>query len=297
MVSPAVVGGPGAESTPDYLVVGNVTKDLTPDGYVIGGTVSFSSIAAQRMGKRAAVLTRCESLPELRQFLESQGVALVRVTSDVTTTFENVYTREGRTQQLRAVAPPIPPEALPLAWRSAAVVHLGPIAQEVPAELADYFPPASVIGATPQGWLREWDESGRVRPTPWTDAEAVLSRVDALIFSAEDVGGDLTLVRRYCEMAKLAVVTDHRNGCTVWEAGRQERFPAFEVEEIDPTGAGDTFATAFLIRYGDTRDAAGAARFANCAASFVVGAIGPSGLPSVEQIEERLRTGTLRETA
>ena len=284
---------------PDYLVIGHVTKDVLPTGgYTIGGTVSFSSLTAQRLGKRAAVLTRCERLTDLRQYLESQGVALHRVPADVTTTFENVYRSGARTQRIGPVAPAIPADAVPVAWRNATVVHLGPVSQEVPAEIADSFPATSTIGVTPQGWLREWDESGRVRNgAAWRNAEAVLARVDALIFSAEDVGGDEALVARYCGMAKLAVVTDHHNGCTVWQGGAQEHFPAYEVEEMDPTGAGDVFATSFLLRFGDTQDAADAARYANCAASFVVEGQGIAVLPTPDQVAERLRTGTLRSAA
>jgi len=288
---------PVAESeVPDYLVIGHVTKDLTPDGgYVIGGTVSFSSLTAQRLGKRAAVLTRCERLPDLREFLESQGVALHRVAAEETTTFENVYLDGARTQRIGPVAPPIPADAVPAAWRDAAVVHLGPVSQEVPAEIADSFPASTTIGVTPQGWLREWDESGRVHNgAPWRNAEAVLARVDALIFSAEDVGGDEHLVERYCSMAKLAVVTDHRNGCTTWYGGARRHFPAFDVAEVDPTGAGDVFATAFLLRYGETQDPAEAAHYANCAASFVVEGRGIAVLPTPEQVAERLQTGKLR---
>jgi 1D-myo-inositol 3-kinase len=281
---------------PDYLVIGHVTKDVTSDGgYVLGGTVSFSSLTAQRLGRRAAVLTRCERLPDLREYLETQGVALHRVPADVTTTFQNVYKDGHRTQRIGPVAPPVPADSVPPAWRNASVVHLGPVSQEVPAEIADSFPPSTTIGVTPQGWLREWDESGRVRNgTPWNNAAAVLARVDALIFSAEDVGFDDALVSKYCDMAKIAVVTDHRNGCTVWQGGKRQRHPAFDVPEVDPTGAGDVFATAFFLRYGESQDADDAARFANCTASFVVEVVGLSLLPTRDMVEDRLKTGRLR---
>jgi 1D-myo-inositol 3-kinase len=280
--------------TPEYLVVGHVTKDVVADGgYVLGGTVTFSSLTAQRLGKRAAVLTRCEALPELDEVL--RDVAVLRLPSDVTTTFENVYEGGARTQHIREVAAPIPADAVPEAWLAAPVVHLGPIAQEVPADLAESFPRGTVIGITPQGWLRSWDESGLVlNGAPWQNAEHVLSVVDVLIFSPEDVSGDLDLVRRYCEMSRLAVVTDDRNGCTVWLSGRQEHHPAFQVNAIDPTGAGDVFATAFMLRYGETRDPSDAAHFANCAASFVVEGRGATVMPTLEQVQRRLVEGKLR---
>ncbi|MDQ3701103.1 MAG: PfkB family carbohydrate kinase, partial [Chloroflexota bacterium] len=257
MTTPSPAGAPGRQPEPgregnalDYLVVGHVTKDITPDapgGYVFGGTASFASLTIRNLGRRAGVLTRCAPLPELSAFLS--GVALHCVPALETTTFENIYTGQERVQYVRAVAPPISADSVPAAWRSTPVLHLGPLVQEVPAEIADAFPASTLVGATPQGWTRAWDGDGRVRQVPWTNAEQALERIDVLIFSVEDMRGDADLIRRYAEMARLAVVTEGRRGCTVWREGRRERFPAFDVEEVDPTGAGDVFAAAFFLRY------------------------------------------------
>ena len=278
--------------TPDYLVIGHVTKDVVPGGFRFGGTVTYCSLTARNLGHHAAVLTRSAPLADLPSYLHD--VALHVIPADETTTFENTYLPSGRVQYLRATAGPIPAEAVPAAWRDAPVVHLGPVDQEVPPEIADFFPAQTLIGATPQGWLRAWGEHGRVRPAVWENAAQVLSRIDVLVFSVEDMGGDLALVQRYAEMARLAVVTEDVRGCTVWQGGRRERFPAFAVDEVDPTGAGDVFVAAFLLRYATHRDTAEAAHFANCAASFAVEGIGAAAIPTLEQVEERLREGQLR---
>jgi sugar/nucleoside kinase (ribokinase family) len=278
---------------PEFLVVGHVTRDVVPSapgGFVYGGTVTFAALTAHRLGHRAAVLTRCAAEPALSAYLD--GIALERLPAEATTTFENIYTPHGREQYVRYAAPPIPAEAVPATWRGAPVVHLGPLVQEVPAALAEVFPAAALVGATPQGWLRAWDDRGRVQtPAPWAEAERILARVDVLVFSPEDVGGDHALLRRYAEMAGLAVVTEDRLGCTVWQSGKREHFPAFEAVAVDPTGAGDVFAAAFFLRYAATRDAPQSARYANCVASFAVEAWGPAALPTPEQVEHRLRTG------
>ena len=60
------------------------------------------------------------------------------------------------------------------------------------------------------------------------------------------------------------------------------------MKEVDATGAGDVFATAFLIKYSETQDLALATGFAHCAASFVVEGMGIENLASLEKIEERL---------
>ena len=79
----------------DYLVIGHLTKDLTPTGPRIGGTASFSSLTAHALGLRVGVLTACS--PELDRH-ELSGIEVVVIPSDVSTTFENVYTDSGRIQ-------------------------------------------------------------------------------------------------------------------------------------------------------------------------------------------------------
>jgi sugar/nucleoside kinase (ribokinase family) len=58
---------------------------------------------------------------------------------------------------------------------------------------------------------------------------------------------------------------------------------------VDPTGAGDTFATAFLIRLHETGDVAEAARFGGAAASVSVGGVGAAAMPERAEIEQRMR--------
>ena len=48
--------------------------------------------------------------------------------------------------------------------RNAPIIHLAPIAQELDAGLAKQFP-TSLVGVTPQGWMRGWDENGKVFAT------------------------------------------------------------------------------------------------------------------------------------
>jgi sugar/nucleoside kinase (ribokinase family) len=283
---PAADTGP-----PAYLVIGHVTRDVVPGGFVYGGTVTYAALAAVRLGLRAAVVSAGALEPGLRPHFE--GVDLHMIPSEQTTTFENVYTAAGRRQYVRAVAAPIPGGAIPPAWRGAPIVHLGPLVQEIADDLVDLFPAARIV-ATPQGWLRTWDASGLVRPTTWTNAEHVLARTDVLVFSPEDVGGDQELVRRYATMAPIGVVTEARNGCTVWHRGRSTHYPPFEAEETDATGAGDVFAAAFLVRYAETEDIPAAARFANCVAAMAVEGRGTTMIPTREQVEERLRTGRVR---
>jgi sugar/nucleoside kinase (ribokinase family) len=57
---------------------------------------------------------------------------------------------------------------------------------------------------------------------------------------------------------------------------------------VDPTGAGDVFAAAFLLHYHETEDPLAAAAFATCAASCVVEGVGTSTLGDLEEVRRRV---------
>ncbi|MFI5268956.1 MAG: PfkB family carbohydrate kinase, partial [Chloroflexota bacterium] len=200
--------------------------------------------------------------------------------------FENVYHHGNRQQFLRSRAGDIAATTIPASWRQARVVHLGPLAQELDPVIAAEFPQA-LVGATPQGWLRGWDADGRVAAVPWENAAAVLARVDALVFSEQDVNYDQGLIDRYVAMARLAVVTRGSAGCVVYTAGTSCSLAAYPAREVEPTGAGDVFAGAFFLKYAETKDPCLAADWANCVASFAVEAPGTTGIPTLEQVQAR----------
>jgi sugar/nucleoside kinase (ribokinase family) len=83
-------------------------------------------------------------------------------------------------------------------------------------------------------------------------------------------------------------------GARIIYGGERAELPGYPVKTVDLTGAGDVFAAAFLLRYGETRDRPTAARFANCVASFAVEGTGTAALPTLEQVEDRLQRGRLR---
>jgi hypothetical protein len=277
------------DSLVDFLVIGAVTKDLLPGGsFALGGTVTYSAVTARNLGLAAGIVTSAE--PGLETGALLSGIQVAVRPSPCTTTFENIYQGRDRKQYIRCVASPIASEDIPAAWRAASIVHLGPLAGELAPEMIAQFPASSLVGVTPQGWMRCWSPDGLIGHCPWDRAEYVLSRADALIFSKEDVGSDVGAIHRYAQWAKVMVVTQNWLGCTVYVRGERPRtFPAFHANQVDPTGAGDVFAAAYLIRYRETGDPYTAAHFANCVASFSVEGPGVSAIPTRARVERRLR--------
>ncbi len=261
---------------PEFLVVGHICQDVVPDGYRLGGTATYAAITAQRLGLQPGVVTR--AAPETLRTDLLQGVAVHLLPSDVTTTFENRYQDGRRTQRIHAVAGSIGPEDVPSEWRGVPIVLLAPLAQEVHPGLARSFPGA-LLGVVPQGWMRAWDGTGHVQRVAWVSAEDVLPHVRAVVVSEEDVGGDVALVERWAAWVECLALTQGARGATLYWRGQARHMPPRAAREVDPTGAGDVFAAAFLIRLSETGDPVDAARFANAVASFSVEAPGPVGIP------------------
>ncbi len=267
---------------PDYLVIGHITKDLLAEGFTVGGTVMYAAVTAQRLGKQAAIVTSAAADLVLPPIFD--GIQVARTLSPTTTTFRNIYIDGTRQQYVRAVADPIQPQAVPAAWRRVPLVHLGPLVGEVNEALVHQFAGSRVI-ATPQGWFRSWDEAGLVSLGQWPGAGQLLPYLTALVLSDQDVRGDPACVERFAPLTRILVLTHGPRGATVYHAGEVRDFSTRPATEVDPTGAGDVFAAAFLIRLAEVGDPWEAARFANVVASFSVEGQGVSAIPSREQVE------------
>ncbi|MGH2521153.1 MAG: PfkB family carbohydrate kinase [Anaerolineales bacterium] len=273
-----------AGRTIDYLAIGHVAKDLTPQGARLGGTVAFAALTARALDYTSAVVTAHGEELDLSPLA---GIPVERVPSPTSTTFENIYGPHGRRQFLRARAVPLTLESTPTDWRRAPIVHLAPLARELDPNLAAAFP-NSFVGLTPQGWLRTWDAEGRVSQDDWPEAFAALPHASATVISIEDVRGDWSLVERWARplgVSRVLAVTEGAQGSTIFAQGEgPRRFPARPQTEADPTGAGDIFAAAFFIHLYETGDPWASARFANEVAALSVTRVGLEGVPTPEEI-------------
>jgi 1D-myo-inositol 3-kinase len=283
---------PSSEPTqPDILLVGHVTCDLEsadPNSACrLGGTVSFAAVTAMRLGRHPTIVTRAAPTTNLAEL--PAGVDLHVLPSPTTTTFANLYTEQGRVQYTYAQALPIVADDIAPRLRRPQAVLLGPLVDEISPDVAPIFAPDSLVAAVPQGWMRRWDADGRIHAKPWESAAAILPHLDVLVLSREDIDYDLSRLEPWFADINLIVLTEYREGSTIYQRNAQgeislTKIPPRPANEIDPTGAGDVFATAFVIRLQEIGDAPAAARFANVTASFSVEHVGVSGVPTREQV-------------
>jgi len=275
---------------PDFLVIGHLAKDKAAEGWRLGGTAAYASLTASKLGLRTAVLSSAASDLDPSLLLPDIDVRLLP--SDETTVFENVYGPKGRLQYVWARARTIAASDVPQDFLAARVVLLGPLVGEVEEEVARCFP-RSLLAITPQGWLRTVLPDGRVEqasPRRW-HPRILLERSRAIFVSDEDLppAEAEEALARWATQVPLLAFTRAASGARLWSENCWRQVPAIPADEVDPTGAGDVFAAAFLSRYVETDDAWQAALFAAAAASMSVETAGTAAIPSRQQVEERLR--------
>ena len=108
---------------------------------------------------------------------------------------------------------------------------------------------------------------------------------EAMMFtgaSSDDEG-----CRTWAARGKLVVLKQGAEGCKIFGKGLEVEVPAFRVEEIDPTGAGDCFCAGVTVALLDGRQLREVGRFANAVGALAVTKKGPmEGAPTRAQVLE-----------
>lgn len=270
-------------TAPDYVVIGHISRDETPGGPKLGGTVSYAGFAASALGAQVGVVTSAAHDESVLGVFPA-AIRLHTTPAAMSTGFVNEYEGDTRRQVLMGRAAPLSLVDVPRDWRSAPIIHLGPLADEVDPGLVNAFPGA-LVAVTPQGWMRAWDGQGIVYRKAWADAERVLPAAQATVFSEEDIGRDAALEAHYAALSPLLVVTRASKGCTLYRRDLPPLdIPAPVVNVVDATGAGDVFTGTFLVFYQRDGDPIRACQRANFLASQSITRPGLEGTPTADEI-------------
>ena len=96
--------------------------------------------------------------------------------------------------------------------------------------------------------------------------------------------------KQWASEGKIVVLKNGDAGCRIFSGDEIIDVPSFQVEEVDPTGAGDTFCGAFLTGLIEGKSLAECGRFANAAGAMSVRKQGPmEGAPSRDELDAFLK--------
>jgi tagatose kinase len=108
-----------------------------------------------------------------------------------------------------------------------------------------------------------------------------LSEAAMLTGAADDEAG----CRQWAAAGKLVVLKLGPGGCRIYQQGNAWDIPGFRVDEVDPTGAGDSFCAGLTMALLEGQSLLDAGRFANAAGALAVTQKGPmEGAPTRAQV-------------
>lgn len=297
---PATTPAPFSAAEPVW-VVGPVTWDLVEDRRVAGGTASYIARMCEAVGIRARMLVPGgEDAP-----LDALAAHEVRRLEGDTLTFRHSTMtvrsaggpsggdEERRVLRLeQACGRTVRVEDVLADWGEPATLILAPLMPEDVDVLGfiDEYPMAEV-GLLAQGLQRVVVPDGE--HTVMNRAQPSSALLDALrpnvsvFLSREEVelwpAGALGHLAARCARV---VVTEGARGARILDRAGQRSVEVVPAQAVDTTGAGDVFASAFILglRAGELF----AGRLAAAYAAAAVQVIGPASLPPRSVIEARL---------
>ena len=277
-------------SKPIVVVVGHVTHDLYGPDVVAGGCAYYGAHTHRGLGAEVRLVTTVgEDFTCDRALV---GIACATRRSGRTTTFINDYRDHARrVQHARAMAPMVDAGDLPAAWRSCDLLHLAPVMNEVDLVRWIGAVDARLVGIGVQGWVKEACGSDVIQ-RPWLVDARALAGVGVACVGEEDLHDQGDLIDRLVTAVPIVALTRGRAGCDVIVRGRTTRIGIYLAREVDPTGAGDTFSSAFLFALASGLAPVEAGQLAAAAASIVIEARGGDALPRIPEAWGRALRGS-----
>ena len=278
-------------------VIGHLTIDEVelPSGKsfeFMGGVACYASLGARLTGADVRVhsVIGGDFPRKYVDLLINAGVDVSGIRREEkarTTRFRLSYEGEERILRLLAHAPRIDLKDV-----DGDAVYLGPVAWEIaPEDVEELVEKCGKIALDPQGLLRRVGEGSVIK----------LRRIDLrhlrnvwilrLTFKEAEVltGADDPFSASKALLnagVKIVVLSMGARGALVRCREKSFIVPAYEVEAVDLTGAGDVLGGAMLAEYMRSGELEWAAAFGSAAASVVVEGYGPIPLTSRRAVDE-----------
>ena len=273
---------------PKFLAIGHLSFDVnivdggSPSDRIPGGASAYATLVAIKHGISSGILTSVGDDYPVEEILS--GIDVRGSKSEHTSSFANYYEGDNRNQVLIASGSKIFKSEIPVGWTQPNILYAGPLLHELPTDSVNWFEP-KLSCLVPSGWLRRWGPDGVV-----THAGGLIlsqrKKWDVIVVSEAEIA-NLPVEQLY-SFSEILCVTRGEFGARIWKAGDWVDIPAVKSEPVDPTGAGDIWASAFAIAISEGRNIEDAGVYASAASAVGIEFMGLLGCPSRREIESRL---------
>ncbi|KAL0434620.1 UNVERIFIED_CONTAM: Inositol 3-kinase [Sesamum radiatum] len=260
------------------LVVGNYCHDvLMKDGVVLaeslGGAASFISAVLDGVSIPSTLITKVGS-----DF--SYSVTHPPLVSPYSKTtlfhahFSSQIQRHDRVLKRVHACEPITPSDLPHSRRFQFGLGVGVAGEILPETLEKMLDICDTVFVDVQALIRVFDPAdGTVSLVHLRDSgfHHLLRRIGFLKASSEEATYiDVEEAKKEC----CVVVTNGKDGCTVYHRNVEQQIAPFPAVQVDPTGAGDSFLGGLVVGVAHGLAVPDAALLGNFFGSLTVGQVG-----------------------
>lgn len=297
-----------AAAYPDLAVIGHFSVDTLnlptrkAPFVILGGATTYTALAAKNLDAKACIVSRVgEHFPQsYLWWLQQEGVdvsSVNRYPGEETTGFELTYSHDfaGRTLKIKTKGPALTLDDIPKGFHAKAI-HLGPIANEIPYEVAEQLKKCcDYLSLDPQGCTRSFDTQGNVYENAAEVDNNIFSLINIYKSSKDEIfalTGESEIkfaIRAIHDVGvETVIVTNGAKGAVLSVEGTQYNIGACQSEVlVDPTGAGDVFIGGFLTEYIKSKEPLWCGAVGSAAASLIVESIGPTYFGKKEEIYRR----------
>lgn len=276
-----------AFGNPVYDVIS--TPSIVRSERILSGCSTNACLAAALLGEQTTLVGTVgdDFRAQLEADLNSRGVDFQLFPSKETGGFSLIYYDNQGNRHLTILGTADPILSSPDLVAGADIILIGPILGEVNASLVEKICLASraPIVVDPQGLLRG-SKDGKIFHEKTIDFEKISAMATVVkaneletkvvtgIDPRQDPEGAVRALHRFG--CKIAITTLAEAGSIIYDGDKVYIIPPFATNAIDPTGAGDTYAAGFMVKYLETpQDLTSVGCFGSSVASVMVENSGP----------------------
>ena len=260
-----------------------------------GGPAATSTVAAARLGLSAAFIGVAGD--------DEPGKWILRDFEAEKVSTQGMTVRKGEASAIAYCWIDAPTGKRSVAWTRGTLGELKP--EEVDLELVRQAKILHLDGHNPAAALAAAKEARKHNIPVCLDAGTLRDGVRELLPYVTVLIASEMFARQYSGMedlnkaifslaetgAGVVGVTMGNQGSMTLDRGKILRCPAFKVEPVDTTGAGDVYHAGFAVRYLETHDLMECMRFASAVAAIKCLQLGGrAGIPNRAQVEEFLKS-------
>ncbi len=293
----------------DVLAIGNPVYDviITPlvksKGRILSGCSVNALLTLRRLGFKKLALVGSlgkDFMNRFRREIREYGIMnFTIITSMETGGFELIYDDKGnRELHILGIAGKITQCEIPDEYLNVRYILLGPILNEIDLDLIEYLANSTnaKIFLDPQGLTRVI-KRGKIEHVCNRDHMRKIAKMVHYIKPNEIESWTITGIKDPFDSVKelvswgaeVGIVTLAERGSVVYNGEHFYKIPAYKTTAIDPTGAGDVYAGAFIAKMLEGRDILTACLYASAVASIKVEYCGPEFPVTKKEVERRYK--------